>query len=114
MLLSQTPLQQVLRLPVFIEHFQEHRALNSHISLSAFVVLHYFSGNQKDADYDRDMQLPFRASDVVLISSTVVVPALVEPDFTLPISKEEQYPLLLAKDILPTTPFPVFQPPRYS
>ncbi len=112
LLLAQTPLQQVLRLPVFIEHFKEHRAEDPKLSLAAFIVLHYFSGNPKDDDYDRDMQLPFRAQDLVLISSTVVLPAQVEPDFTQPVFEPFVYPLLSEEAALPRHPFDIFQPPR--
>ena len=112
MLLAQTPLQQVLRLPILIEHYYEHRSQNGGFSLSAFLVLHYFSGNPKYADYERDMQLPFRANDVVLISSTVVPPAQLEVDFTPPVYKEKTYPLLGADDLPPRHAVAIFQPPK--
>jgi hypothetical protein len=110
-LLAQTPLQQLLRLPVLVQHFQEHRTETPGISLSSFLILHYFSGHPKDADYDRDMQLPFRAQDVVLISSTVV-PEPVEIDFAPPVGEPKPYPLLHVKALLPIYPFDIFQPPR--
>ena len=111
-LLAQTPLQQLLRLPVFIAHLKEHRAEDPSISFSAFIVLHYFSGNPKDADYDRDMQLPFRAQDVVLISSTVVLPGQVEMVFVSPAYKQRTYPLFHVTETLPNHSFDIFQPPR--
>ena len=113
MLLAQTPMQQVLRLPILIEHFREHQAENGSISLADFLILHYFSGNPKDADYDRDMQLPFRANDVVLVSS-VLLPAQVEVDFAPPAYEEKNYSIFCTTDLTPLHPFDIFQPPRLS
>jgi hypothetical protein len=113
LLLAQTPLQQLLRLPVFIEHFSEHRAESPGLSLSFFIVLHYFSGNPKDDDYDRDMQLPFRAHDVVMISGTIVLPAQVEPSLSTPIFERRVYPLMSERGPLPRHRFDIFQPPRH-
>jgi len=55
-----TPLREVLKLPVLVEHFIEHRAVNPSISFLAFLDMHYMHGSPRDADYDRDMQLPFK------------------------------------------------------
>lgn len=99
-------------MPVLIEHFREHRALNSGLSIGKFIVLHYFSGNPKDADYDRDMQLPFRAGDVILVSSTVVLPVQLELDFTPPAYGEKTYVLLGAEHLTPRHSASVFQPPK--
>ena len=63
MLLSQTELHQILKFPVFVQHYFEHQAEDPNITLSQFIVLHYFSGNPVDDDYARDMQLPFKSND---------------------------------------------------
>lgn len=99
-------------MPILIEHYREHQFLTGGISLGAFLVHHYFSGNPKDADYERDMQLPFRANDVVLISSTVIPPAQLEVDFTPPVYAEKSFPLLGAEDLLQRHAVSIFQPPK--
>ncbi|HEY9046495.1 MAG TPA: hypothetical protein VIN08_11395 [Ohtaekwangia sp.] len=55
-----TELHQVFRLPIFFEHYFEHKQQNSHISMLSFIVMHYFSGDVRDSDYERDQQLPFK------------------------------------------------------
>lgn len=55
-----TSFREVLKLPVLVEHFIEHRAANPSISFLAFLDMHYVHGSPRDADYDRDMQLPFK------------------------------------------------------
>lgn len=59
-----TPLHEVFKLPAFIEHYQEHRSENPAFTLAGFIVLHYLSGSPYDADYERDMQLPFKTLEV--------------------------------------------------
>lgn len=46
---------------------------NGYINLSQFIVIHYFSGNVKDDDYDRDMELPFKSHDVSPTFSVVLL-----------------------------------------
>lgn len=69
-----TSLKEVWKLPVLIEHFMEHRAQDPSISFLAFLDMHYMHGSPHDADYDRDMQLPFKmVSHISLI--TFVIPS---------------------------------------
>lgn len=112
LLLAQTPLQQVLRLPILLEHYREHRADNKHLGLSAFIFLHYIGGHPKDADHDRDGQLPFLDKSEVLMSSTVVVPAQVVADFAPPVYEEHPYVPLCLTHLLPRHASDIFQPPR--
>lgn len=97
-------------------HFSDHKKENKDINFISFIVLHYFSGNVKDADYERDMELPFKDSDNCLVSSTPV---------TVPISEiiiaDPQHADLLSNFVLQndcslpcTCKGAVFQPPRNS
>lgn len=66
-----SPLQELLKLPVLIEHFQEHLREKPQTSVLGFVILHYFSGSPHDSDYERDMQLPFKTLEVTAFSLAV-------------------------------------------
>ncbi|HET7898995.1 MAG TPA: hypothetical protein VFL47_15020 [Flavisolibacter sp.] len=112
LLLVQTPLQQVLRLPVLLEHLREHQVLRSEISIGTFLVQHYLNGQPKDSDYERDMQLPFRATDILLINSTVVLPAQLEIAFPSTVYGEKTYFLYGPEDLAPRHTTAVFQPPK--
>ncbi|HRO41556.1 MAG TPA: hypothetical protein PL009_01885 [Flavipsychrobacter sp.] len=59
-LIAATEMQQLLKLPLLIEHYTEHKQQSSHLSLWQFLRMHYANGNEKDADYDKDMKLPFK------------------------------------------------------
>jgi hypothetical protein len=74
MLFTQTELHQILKLPILVQHYFEHKAENKNITLAGFIVLHYFSGNPVDDDYARDMQLPFKTSDCLQVITSIVIP----------------------------------------
>lgn len=57
-LVSTTELNQVLKLPVLIEHYCEHKKLNPEMTILAFFKIHY-DHPVKDADYKTDRKLPF-------------------------------------------------------
>ena len=59
-MLSTTQLSELLKLPILIEHFIEHKQENKDLSFFRFLDIHYAHGNPKDADYDTDMKLPFK------------------------------------------------------
>lgn len=61
---SFTETRELLKLPNFIEHYNEHKTDNSQITLLDFITLHYLNGSQKDADYAKDMKLPFKTHDL--------------------------------------------------
>lgn len=62
-LLSSTEMGQLLKIPAFITHFKEHQQQDRNISLWEFLCIHYAHGNVKDADYEKDMKLPFKTHD---------------------------------------------------
>ena len=72
--LVNTELREIVRLPILFEHFAEHKQRNKHVSFSDFIVLHYFSGHVKDADFERDQQLPFRGIHCEELSASVALP----------------------------------------
>lgn len=81
-----TTLQQLQKAPVLVAHYQEHQKLTPEISLTQYLVLHYLNGTVKDADYERDMQLPFKTLDIVTSSTPLLIPAsFPDIDFTLPV-----------------------------
>jgi hypothetical protein len=60
--LSTTEFCQLLKLHVLVAHYQEHKAENSDLTFFSFLKMHYFNNNPKDADYDKDMKLPFKTT----------------------------------------------------
>ncbi|TPE43026.1 hypothetical protein [Pontibacter mangrovi] len=114
-LFTGTTLQQLQRAPVLLEHYQEHKAMTPHISIAGFLSMHYLSGAVKDADYARDMQLPYKSADqvsapgpVVFIPPVLTELTLREPQFSLgpfPIPNDVGNPVKVAGSI--------WQPPKH-
>ncbi|MGV3530022.1 MAG: hypothetical protein ACO1OO_14060 [Flavisolibacter sp.] len=87
-LLSTTQFSEVLKLPVLIEHFVEHRTDNSELSFLRFLSIHYLHGTPKDADFDRDMQLPFKdISESSFTAATYTAPAPIFINVKKPVYK---------------------------
>jgi hypothetical protein len=118
-MLSFSELHQFLRMPVLIQHFMEHRQKDRSISLLAFLKEHYINQYIRDADYQRDQQLPFRHTDCCVasinanISCECPVNNLVEVPVHTTITSnrfivhdEDSHSLLSVADI--------FQPPRHA
>lgn len=71
-----TEFSQLFKLPVLWQHYQEHLQGSEYVSFMNFLTLHYFNGDVRDADYERDMQLPFKTSSTYEVSSVVsILPA---------------------------------------
>lgn len=109
-----TELHQLFKLPVFVQHFYEHQQEDKNISLLRFIIIHYFSGNPKDSDYNRDMQLPFKTTDC---SSTITLAALTHPSFTnerLVFIVANNYPALKNNTFPSSHLSDIWQPPKIS
>jgi hypothetical protein len=68
-LLATTQLSELLKLPVLVQHYMEHKLENKSLSFIDFLEIHYAHGSPRDADYDKDMKLPFKTIDNSNISS---------------------------------------------
>lgn len=110
-LLSQTPLQQVLRIPVLISHFKEHNTFQNGISFIDFIQLHYLGSHPADDDFDSDEQLPFRSRDIIVING-LMLPALILPCHAAIVYMDHHYPVL-RQDYLPANySTKIWQPPK--
>lgn len=76
-----TPLQQLVKLPVLVQHLAEHRQKDPSLTVAEFLMEHYlFEDNDEDTDtdYSRDMQLPFK-SMALLASPALLCAAPLNP-----------------------------------
>lgn len=51
---------QLLKLPVLVMHYMEHRAQDGNLGVMQFLSMHYWGHDNNDNDQDRDNQLPFK------------------------------------------------------
>ncbi len=115
-LFSSTELAQLLKLPVLVEHYKEHKLQNPTITFWGFLNLHYNNGNKMDDDYDKDMKLPFKTvSDIASSFVSSVPPSTFsvapQPDLEYTIIKQKySYSSNL---LLPMFSASIWQPPKY-
>jgi hypothetical protein len=116
-LFSTTEAHQLLKLPVVFQHYTEHQLEDKNISFIEFLEIHYMHGSPRDADYDRDMQLPFKSSaDCVASISFASVPAFIEFDFERALvfsSEKKSFPIINQYLISSYLSF-IWQPPRVA
>ncbi|TDQ80068.1 hypothetical protein CLV99_1522 [Sphingobacterium yanglingense] len=118
-MLSTTELIQLLKLPVLVEHYAEHKAHNSDITILEFMTLHYngdhLDNHPEDDDYDQDKKLPFIThNNVLTVCCTGVPNFLFELQNRIPQSGELKR--LVYNDIFSSNTFlsTIWQPPKYA
>jgi len=113
-LLSSTEMREFLRIPLFIDHFIIHRKQDQ-LSLKEFIVLHYFSGDVRDADWADDVKLPFKHrpefTAAHLAFNLFSPPSFVQPQKVFPITTPN-YTTYIHSFFPPTQISDIWQPPR--
>lgn len=112
---SFTEIREFLKLPAFVEHYKEHKAVNQNINLLSFITLHYLNGSQKDADYAKDMKLPFKTHDCSHISNLSIQDVAKIFEINIPLVKhfkEIKRNYYYAFHFSSYSEFSIFQPPE--
>ncbi|GAA4434870.1 hypothetical protein GCM10023091_10420 [Ravibacter arvi] len=75
-MVSTTELSQLLKLPVLIEHYFEHKGKNRGITFAGFLIAHYkgnhLENHPHNDDYEQDRKLPFIVHTDFLATSFVL------------------------------------------
>lgn len=74
-LFSMTEMHQLLKAPLLVEHYLEHKKENKGITIISFLELHYLNGNVFDKDYEKDMKLPFKSAQETCYSQVLMIPS---------------------------------------
>ena len=115
--MATTELYQLLKLPLLIEHFVEHKKQNKHITLIDFLYLHYANGNVRDADYEKDMKLTFNTySNHVSLNIIGIVASSIMKEVVRLKSNFVQLKLnILSKESFIASSYHsnIWQPPKY-
>jgi len=114
-LFSATELNQLLKLPVLVMHFQEHQQKCPSISFFQFLHHHYAINHADDGDADQDNKLPFQSHDNC---SSFQFPFYFFLSFTplsssIRIIKEEKPSYYTSAHILAAHLSTIWQPPRF-
>ncbi|MDQ8006194.1 MAG: hypothetical protein REI64_15440 [Pedobacter sp.] len=114
-LLSCTELHELAKVPVLVQHYFEHKNLDSKITFFGYLEEHYNDIPHTDNDEDRDNQLPFKTHE--LFASNTASQAL-PPSFGVMPKKAYQIlpkqKILINNDYIPNSAFAgkIWQPPK--
>ncbi len=108
-----TEAYQLLKFPIMVQHFVEHRKEDPKISFTAFLRMHYADKMVIDDDFSRDMQLPFKTAEACCIATTVSMPAQwVSIDVPHPVVLQQEFFLFDEPVDYSLVHGDIFQPPR--
>lgn len=65
-------LDEYFKIPILVEHFNEHKIDNSKLSLLDFILDHYALGEALDIDNDKDLKLPFKSHNCACTSNSII------------------------------------------
>jgi len=108
---SNTEFHEMLRMPILLEHYSEHKQKVSDISFWDFLVMHYKTDVSHDSD---DNQLPFKDPGHSFTASTLALPIykmVLKETITL---TKIDYSFSYFETFIASHLSEIFQPPRIS
>jgi hypothetical protein len=72
--LSATATVDLLKLPLLIRHYQQHKATNKNIGIISFLKIHYQQQDNLDNNSNNDHQLPFKTHYHTAVTSIIAMP----------------------------------------
>lgn len=114
-LLGATEAGQLLKLPILVQHYYEHKAGNNAVTLAQFLQMHYFGDDDNVADDSRDMALPFKTmGDCCMIASNSLPPQKIQTIEIIEYEIQQEFTLLNDNSPSFISLEDIFQPPRLS
>lgn len=115
-LFSTTALAQLFKLPVLIEHYQEHKHQNPAITFLGFLNLHYNNGDKVDDDDDKDMKLPFKTVSDIASTFVISIPPTTFTIISQPVFEYHDVKKKYSQTsnlLLPSFSANIWQPPKF-
>lgn len=100
---------------MLVNHFNEHKEQDKNLTLLGFLAIHYAHGDVKDADYDKDMKLPFKTHDGCTVQINVTVPPSSILLATKKITATSKHKIYIHTDVSITSAYlsAIWQPPKF-
>ena len=112
-LFGSTDASQLIRLPLLVKHYIRHKTEDPSITVMAFLKMHYVGEQPFDADYQQDMQLPFKTCvDAFLVNPPTILPEVPQLLLNNPVIVRVKHSLLDDQTPLFIFPRSIFQPPK--
>jgi hypothetical protein len=110
-LLSISEFNQLLKLPLLVQHFIEHHNEDESLTFSRFLVMHYAQENVVDEDHTKDMKLPFKTNQANVVANFIALEVAFDEIKINSIESEQTFAKLTYTIPLMFTSS-VFQPPK--
>lgn len=118
-LISTTELGQLLKFPMLVEHYFEHKERNPEVTVLQFLEIHY-AGNHlenhpHDEDYKEDQKLPFIIhNDLLTVSFILSKPIFLETNALKTYNSSRKKIAVRDEDFIPAIYLSgVWQPPKF-
>lgn len=109
---SSTELHELIRLPLLLEHYGQHRSSDPGLSLLDFLKIHYSGDHPNDNDDNDDNELPFK-SDGSLTHIDSPVTFHREPGEKQVFFVTGKPAIQYTEELPDDNPFSIFHPPRF-
>jgi hypothetical protein len=112
--LSGTEFGQLLRLPLLVNHYLEHKIEHSDLSIGDFLLIHYSQQHQDGAN-EEDRQLPFKSHLECAKLFSIASPFPNSVNLLIPLTPEGSMNMPSASTPLSAgVRTMIWQPPRHS
>lgn len=99
----------MLRLPILVQHFLEHRSQVSEMSFLQFLAMHYKTDVAHDST---DMELPFKDCSKSMATASFALPEQKTPMPFEPLARKSEFSSTYISFIPASALDEIFQPPR--
>ncbi len=111
-LIGATELHQLLKMPLLLEHYKEHKLDNGNLSLISFIYQHYVGDDGNANDDQKDQNLPFKSAHFQMQNTVVFSVFKYElPKIMVP-QKQAGWPVMQSYSLSTISLDALFRPPK--
>lgn len=111
-LIGATELHQLLKMPLLLEHYNEHKLDNGNLSLISFIYQHYLGDDGNANDDQKDQNLPFKSAHFQMQNTVVFFVLKYElPKIIIP-KNQSGWPVMQLYSLSTIALDALFRPPK--
>ena len=111
-LLGATELHQLLKMPLLLEHYKEHKLDNGNLSLISFIYQHYVGDDGNASDDQKDQNLPFKSAHFQMQNTVVFSVFKYELPKIFVSNNRSVWPVMQSNSLSTIALGSLFRPPR--
>ena len=111
-LLGATELSQLLKIPLLIEHYTEHKLDNGNLSLLSFMYMHYVGDDGDTTDEQKDQNFPFKSAHFQMQNTVVFSVFKYELPKIFVNNNRSVWPVMQSNSLSTIALGSLFRPPR--